>query len=471
MAVVQTPHIAIQSAFSPFRRRMEAEGLPEVAIRTFAYYFEHLQRGETGLIPEHAIRPVTDLPDSDRLTEQERLAGMTARPHTVMLKLNGGLGTSMGLERAKSLLRVKDELTFLDIIARQALRREMPLVLMNSFSTAEDSRSQLAAYEGVSRTLPLDFLQHKVPKIATHDMAPVDWPHNPQLEWCPPGHGDIYTALVTSGMLEALLDAGYRYLFVSNSDNLGAVVDEAILGYFASRRLPFMMEVADRTPADRKGGHLARHPDGTLLLRESAQCPDEDAAHFQDIDRHRFFNTNNLWIDIEALERIIHAHDGVLALPMIRNAKTVDPRNPASTPVFQLETAMGAAISLFEGASAIRVPRNRFAPVKTTNELLAVQSDAYVLQPDFTLILDPARAAHVPIVTLDSRYYRTVDQLATHTPHGVPSLKECTSLRVDGSIRFGHGVRLLGDVHLVNENSETAFLPDGVTLEGKVRLG
>ncbi len=463
--------VGTHSAFAPYRMRMEAEGLPEVVIRTFAHYFEHLLRGETGLIPEHAIRPVESLPDSDRLSDAERRAGAEARPHTVMLKLNGGLGTSMGLERAKSLLRVKEDLTFLDVIARQALKREMPLVLMNSFSTADDSRSLLAAYEGVSRSLPLDFLQHKVPKISRHDMAPVDWPHNPHLEWCPPGHGDIYTALVTSGMLDALLAAGYRYLFVSNSDNLGAAVDEAILGYFASRRLPFMMEVADRTPADRKGGHLAMHPDGGLLLRESAQCPDEDADHFQNIERHRFFNTNNLWIDIEALERMIVAHDGVLRLPMIRNSKTVDPRDAGSTPVFQLETAMGAAIALFEGAGAIRVPRDRFAPVKTTNELLVVQSDAYLLQPDYTLAMHPDRAGHVPVVHLDPRHYRTVDQLAARVPHGAPSLQECTSLRIDGSIRFGRDVRLKGDVHLVNELSETVALPDGATLEGMVRVG
>ena len=463
--------VGTHSAFAPHRERMEAEGLPEIAIRAFAHYFEHLLSGETGLIPEHTIRPIDTLPDSEHLSDAERRAGADALPRTVMLKLNGGLGTSMGLERAKSLLHVKEGLTFLDVIARQALSRAMPLVLMNSFSTADDSRRLLAAYEGVSRTLPLDFLQHKVPKIARHDLSPVVWPHNPHLEWCPPGHGDIYTAIVTSGMLEALLGAGYRYLFVSNSDNLGAAVDEAILGYFASQRLPFMMEVADRTPADRKGGHLAKHPDGGLLLRESAQCPDEDADAFQNIERHRFFNTNNLWIDIEALERLIVANEGVLRLPMIRNAKTVDPRDTASTPVFQLETAMGAAIALFEGAGAIRVPRDRFAPVKTTNELLAVQSDAYLLQPDYTIALHPSRAARVPVVTLDNRYYRTVDQLAAHVPHGAPSLEACTSLRIDGSIRFGRGVRLVGDVHLVNEHPETAVVPEGATLQGRMRVG
>src|SRR5438105_1204399 len=83
-----------------------------------------------------------------------------------------------------------------------------------------------------------------------------------ELEWCPPGHGDIYTALVTSGMLDALLDAGYEHAFVSNSDNLGAVLDPRILAWFAAERIPFLMEVADRTEADRKGGHIAQRPGG-----------------------------------------------------------------------------------------------------------------------------------------------------------------------------------------------------------------
>jgi UTP--glucose-1-phosphate uridylyltransferase len=449
---------------------MVAEGLPDVAIRTFAYYFEQLRSGETGLIPESTIRPVEALPDSERLTEDHRCAGATARGQAVILKLNGGLGTSMGLERAKSLLPVKPGLTFLDVIARQALRHDIPLVLMNSFSTAEDSRAALAAYRGVSRSLPLDFLQHKVPKITRHDLLPVDWPHNPQLEWCPPGHGDIYTALVTSGMLEALLGAGFRYLFVSNSDNLGASIDEAILGYFASNGLPFMMEVTDRTPADRKGGHLARSAEGGFLLRESAQCPDEDADAFQDIARHRFFNTNNLWIDLVALEGLIRTHHQVLPLPMIRNAKTVDPRDPSSTPVYQLETAMGAAIALFEGAGAIRVPRHRFAPVKTTNELLSVQSDAYTLHEDYTMALHTERRGAVPIVQLDPRHYRTIDQLRLHFPSGAPSLVACRSLRIEGGVTFGRGVRLIGDVHLMNPGDTAARLPDGAVIEGAVRL-
>ncbi|MCX7669751.1 MAG: UTP--glucose-1-phosphate uridylyltransferase, partial [Anaerolineae bacterium] len=383
----------VNADFTPFADRMRAANLPDIVIRTFEYYYNQLAEGRTGLLAEADIVPVASLPDAERFDATLAEAGRAALPQTILLKLNGGLGTGMGLERAKSLLVAREGLTFLDIIARQALISGAPLVLMNSFNTRDDSLAVLARYPELGRFgIPLDFLQHKVPKVVQADLTPASWPADPDLEWCPPGHGDIYTALLTSGMLDALLARGYQYAFVSNADNLGAVLDPAILGYFVTRRLSFLMEVADRTEADRKGGHLARRRDGRFILRESAQCPAEDMAAFQDIGRHRYFNTNNLWLNLPALQALLRANGGILGLPMIRNKKPIDPRDPSSTPVYQLETAMGAAIELFEDAGAVRVPRTRFAPVKTTDDLLAVRSDAYVLTEGFQVIPNPARA-------------------------------------------------------------------------------
>ncbi|MCB0168132.1 MAG: UTP--glucose-1-phosphate uridylyltransferase, partial [Anaerolineae bacterium] len=345
---------------------MQQEGLPDIVIKTFEYYYTQLVEGQTGMISETEIEPVESLPDAETFSADLAEAGQAALPQTVLLKLNGGLGTSMGLDQAKSLLMVKNGLSFLDIIAHQALHAGIPLVLMNSFVTRDDSLAALDKYPDLQGKIPLDFLQHKIPKITQADFSPATWPADPHLAWCPPGHGDIYTALVTSHMLDTLLAAGYKYAFVSNSDNLGAVMDTAILGHFVQNDLPFMMEVADRTEADKKGGHLAQRPDGQLILRESAQCPSDDMASFQDVSRHKYFNTNNLWLNLPALKAMLQAKDNILGLPMIRNSKTVDPRDSGSTPVYQLETAMGSAIGIFQGAGAIRVPRTRFAPVKTT---------------------------------------------------------------------------------------------------------
>ena len=444
-----------QQRFAPFEARMRDENLPALFIETFRHYYAQLLQGDTGLISESEIEPVGDLPDAESLPGHLADVGQAHLDKTVFIKLNGGLGTSMGLQKAKSLLPVKEGLTFLDIIARHALHHGIPLVLMNSFNTREDSLALVRNYPDLWGDIPLDFVQHKVPKIRQDTLEPVSWPANPALEWAPPGHGDIYTALVTSGMLEILLAHGYQYAFVSNSDNLGAALDTAILGYFIENKLPFMMEVADRTEADRKGGHLARRKsDGQLLLRESAQCPDEDKAAFQDVSRHRYFNTNNLWFHLPTLQRVMSERNGILGLPMIRNSKTVDPRDPDSTPVYQIETAMGSAIAVFEGARALRVPRSRFSPVKTTNELLAVRSDAYLLTEDFRVVLHPERDGKTVIVDLDPRFYKLIDQFDARFPYGPPSLLHCDKLVVRGDVVFGQHIVLEGEVEIFNEDPD-----------------
>jgi UTP--glucose-1-phosphate uridylyltransferase len=447
--------------------KMRAAGVADAAIDTFAELYRRLVGGESGLIAEADIEPVTSLPDAAELPQGDG----DVLDQAVVLKLNGGLGTSMGLDGPKSLLEVKDGLTFLDITARQllALRERtgarLPLVLMNSFSTREPSLARLERYPPLAVDVPLDFLQNKEPKLLADSLEPVTWEADPGLEWAPPGHGDLYPALVSSGMLAALLEHGYRYAFVANVDNLGAVLDPRILAWMAREEIPFLMEVADRTGADRKGGHLARRRDGDgLVLREIAQTPDEDVDAFQDVQRHRYFNTNNLWLDLRALDRALHERDGVLALPMIVNRKTVDPRDGDSPAVVQLETAMGAAIAVFDGARALRVPRRRFAPVKTTNDLLALRSDAYVVSDAFEVTLDPSRAGP-PLIDLDGAHYKRVGDFERHFPSGAPSLVDCDALDVEGDVTFGAGVVVRGQVR-ISAGDGARTVDDGTVLEG-----
>lgn len=450
--------------FAPFAARMQEDNLPPVVIHTFRHYYHQLAQGQTGLIPERDLDPVTGLPDMAQLGPRQRELGRAARPRTVVIRLNGGLGTSMGLQRAKSLLEIKDGLSFLDIIARQALATQVPLVLMNSFATRHDSLAALAGYPELAQApLGLDFLQHRFPKVLQSDLSPATSGADPELAWNPPGHGDLYTALVTSGMLARMLAAGLEFAFVANSDNLGAVLDEGLLGYFAEQRLPLLMEVADRTAADRKGGHLARQRDGRLVLRELAQCPAEDLEAFQDVARHRYFNTNSLWLHLPTLAEVLADRGDILGLPLIRNAKHLDPRDPASPAVYQLETAMGSAIGVIPAASAIRVPRTRFSPVKTTNDLLAVRSDAFRLTEDHRVVpaVDPP-----PTVDLDPRFYRLIELFEARFPAGVPSLVDCTALHVEGDVVFGRAVVLRGAVRLRNSMAVPAQLRDGALLEG-----
>jgi UTP--glucose-1-phosphate uridylyltransferase len=269
-------------------------------------------------------------------------------------------------------------------------------------------------------------------------------------------------------LLKQLLARQIRYAFIANADNLGATLDTTILGYLVHHNLPFLMEVADRTPADRKGGHLARRrEDGQLLLREAAQTTPLDQAAFQDIERYRYFNTNSIWIDLQALQALLHETQGILPLPLIRNAKTLDPRDPASTPVYQLETAMGSAIAIFQGAQALRVSRRRFAPVKTTDDLLAIRSDAYLRHPDGTLSLNPERQGIPPLVKLDPRFYKLIDQLDQRFPYGSPSLLRCKSLTVQGDITFGKDILCLDHTTLHAPQNQATHIPDHTTLQGE----
>lgn len=466
----------IDRQFAPFVDKMQQEGLPEIAIRTFRYYYEQLLQGGTGYIFNEEAQPVASLPDVADLSVHHA-AGQAALDRAVVIKLNGGLGTSMGMEGPKSLIEVKEGLTFLDIIVRQILhiRREtnsrLPLILMNSFNTRTQSLQALEAYPEIASDVPLDFVQHKVPKIWKDDLSPASWPQDTEKEWCPPGHGDIYLALLTSGMLEKLLAAGYEYAFVSNSDNLGATMNVDILGYFAEKNLPFLMEVTDRTAADRKGGHLAWNEEKGLLLREIAQCPPEELDAFQDIERYRYFNTNNLWIHLPTLQETLEARDGVLGLTMIRNEKPVDPTEPDSPRVYQLETAMGLALTTFPEAQAVRVSRSRFLPVKKSPDLLALWSDAYVLTDDYRVHLNPKRQEATPplgepLVELDEQYYALFPNLQKHFPHGAPSLLWCRSLTVEGNVYFGADVAVEGDVAIVHRGDEPLYIADGETLSG-----
>ncbi|MFA6298694.1 MAG: UTP--glucose-1-phosphate uridylyltransferase [Nocardioides sp.] len=446
------------------RAKMVDAGVDEVAIDTFAHYYRLLEHGETGMIPESAIDPVDMQALGD--VEVDDLVAAEAIRHTAVIKLNGGLGTSMGMDRAKSLLCVRHGLSFLDIIARQVLhlRAEydapLPLIFMNSFRTSGDTMAALERYSDLPvEGLPLEFLQNKEPKLLEKDLAPAAYPKDPDLEWCPPGHGDVYTALRGTGLLDLLIERGFRYVFVSNSDNLGAVPDARVAGWFAGSGAPFAIEAVRRTPSDRKGGHFARRKqDGRIVLRETAQTPPADVAALADLDRHRFCSTNNLWFDLAAMKQALDVRQGILGLPLIRNVKHLDPADPRTPNVIQIETAMGAAVEVFEGSQLIEVGRDRFVPVKTTNDLLVLRSDVYDIGSDF--VLDQVSGA-LPYVDLDTDYYKLVGEFDKRFPEGAPSMKDASSLKVEGDWTFGKGVQVVGDVELEAKRAERVA-PDTV---------
>lgn len=454
-----------------FLSKMADASLQSAVMEAFSFYYKKLVSGHTGLIYDKTIKPVTldEIADFKRL-KPYAASGEKALEKAVHIILNGGLGTGMGLTGPKSLLEVKEGRSFLEILVKQAEKQQSKLAIMNSFRTHGPTLSALSKIGPA--IAPYLFLQNKFPKVLRKGYGPAEYPENPELEWAPPGHGDIYTALYISGTLQKLLEQNIEYAFVSNSDNLGAALDVSLLGYFAENKLPFMMEVAEKTPVDIKGGHPARLHDGRLILRESSQCPENESDAFRDIHRYNFFNTNNIWINLNSLLSQLKDRS-FFPLPMILNPKTVDPNNEDSAPVFQIETAMGAAVSSFENAQAVNVPRSRFFPVKKCNELLAVRSDCFLLTPNERLIINPdRRKKSLPdtvSIHLDPAYYGKINMFEQRFGRGAPSLVDCKSLSIQGNVFFEKNVTIKGTTAIISGKSEKT-VKEGSILEGEVIL-
>ena len=451
---------------------MRHDGMSDIACAAFSHAYHQWQKGDSGYIRERSIRPLSQsaVPALSQIyEEQDRQIGVAALKKTVFLKLNGGLGTSMGLSKAKSLLPVRlhkgRKLRFLDIIlgqvmkARQGGEASLPLVFMNSYRTSGDTLDVIHRNHHFSQPdIPLEMLQHREPKMSEETGNPISWPKNPDLQWCPLGHGDVYATLQDSGILDKLLDSGMKYLFISNSDNLGARPSATIAGFFEQSGAPFMVEVVRKTPLDIKGGQFVySRRNGRLMLREMSQIAPDDVQRATDITRHPFFNTNNIWVRLEDLRDKLRKYNGVLPLPVIVNHKTVDPTDPTSSKVIQLETAMGAAIGLFDGAICLEVDRPRFLPVKTTNDLYIMRSDRFHMTDQYEM---EDGDYHFPTVTLDTRYYRNIADFDERFPYSVPSIAAANSVTVKGDWTFGSGVSFYGDA-VLEDRGYPSYVPNG----------
>lgn len=449
-----------------FVEKMRRENLSPAVIETFEYYYKKAISGEKGLLPGCDLIRI----GKDEIKHIDHLrhfayVGKKALKNCVVIILNGGLGTSMGLTGPKSLIEAKDGKTFLEIILSQTQNLNISLALMNSFNTHENTLSAVSRLS--PSNIPLMFVQNKFPKILQKGFKPALWQKNPLLEWNPPGHGDIYNALYSSGVLDELINRGIIYAFIANCDNLAACLDESLLGYFVEIDAPIMMEVSDRTPSDMKGGHLAKTKSGQFILRESAQCPDEEIKTFSDINFYCFFNTNNLWINLNAFKDYFKNNNKIL-LPMILNSKTLDPRDETSPSVFQIETAMGSAISLFDGSLVVKVPRSRFFPVKKCNELLAIRSDYYLWTDQNHIIMNPKRKTDNLKINLDSVYFGKIDQFESRFKAGIPSLVDCESLDIKGDVIFEKNVRIVGKVKIENKSNKQAVIEEGKVIDSDI---
>ena len=438
-----------EDVFEYSAAKMRKHGMTDMAIAQFRRLYEVWRNEEaSSWIREDEVEPLVSVPSFHDVYETiNHDKAVDAFAKTAFLKLNGGLGTSMGLDCAKSLLPVRRhkarQMRFIDIIigqvltARTRLGVDLPLTLMNSFRTSKDTMKVLQTNKKFHQEdIPMEIIQHQEPKISAETGMPVSFPANPELEWCPPGHGDLFSTIWESGLLDALEAQGFKYLFISNSDNLGARPSRTLAQHFENTGAPFMIEVAKRTPADRKGGHIVRDKaTGRLMLREMSQVHPDDKDDAQKLA----------------------SYDGVLPLPVIRNKKTVDPTDPTSEPVIQLETAMGAAVSLFDGATCVCVDRMRFLPVKTTDDLFIMRSDRFHLTDQYEM----EDGNYIfPDVHLDARYYKNIHDFDARFPYGVPSLAAAKSVDIDGDWTFGRDVMLFSDARL-EDQGEPSYVPNG----------
>ncbi|MBK6847356.1 MAG: UTP--glucose-1-phosphate uridylyltransferase [Proteobacteria bacterium] len=446
---------------------MRGAGLSPAAIDNFCRLYRRYRGGDRGTVDWSEVKPagVGDVVEHRTLRgSPNEQRGQALLDTLVCIKLNGGLGTTMNLDRAKSLIAVHGGRSFLELsLAQVAARRREPggrpaLLLLNSARTRADSLPVIARAGALQPDgLPWDFLQPVYPRLDGRSGGAARLPDS-ESRWAPAGHGDGYLSLQEGGLLEALIGCGYRWAFVSNIDNLAATIDPSLLGYLDREGIDFALEVTDKTVADRKGGVIARRG-GRLTLLERAQVPPEQAAELDDTAAFPLFNTNSAWWNLPALRHRLAA--GPLDLPLIVNHKQV-----GGADIVQLETALGAAIGCFERSVAVHVGRERFAPVKATDDLLVVRSDAFVVDgADGGLRPNPARdpALGPVVVRLDEAHYRGVDQLEQRfaTP---PSLVGCASLEIEGDVRFGPDTVLRGRVVLRNRSGRPQQLAPGAVL-------
>lgn len=438
--------------------KMIAARMSQNFTNLFLKYVGLVEAGEKGIVN---WEEVYELEHEDTITLQKIHAtcatDCTDYSKLVIIKLNGGLGTSMGLSIPKSLMEVKTGYSFLKVITSQieVLRKkhgvEIPFLLMDSFSTVDPSREALEQM-GFKQKQRLSFTQHKVPRLLKSDLSPFISDVEKK-EWCPPGHGDIFYSLNESGVLDDLLNSGYEYAFISNVDNLGAIVDSYILEYLKNENLDFAIEITPKTQADRKGGTLFRKITNdkiSIELLEVAQVPKEKMSEFLDINVFKHFNTNNIWLNLHSLKEQITK--GELSLSLIVNPKNID-----GVEILQLETAMGSAVGSFKKSIGIIVPRDRFAPVKRCEDFLARRSDAYVLDEDFSLIMAPERKSvglGEIVIDLDENYYKHFNDFEKLFKV-YPSLVVCKSLIVRGKVEFDALVTIKGEVTIANATSKT----------------
>ena len=453
--------------FEQIENMMEGDGASPEQIRLFRKLLKQYVAQQAEPIKWHDLStpPEESIINYDQLNEVQQKERRGLLSKLAVCRLNGGLGTSMGCEGPKSAIEVKNGQNFLDLIVQKmaSLNKQystdVPLVLMNSFRFDQDTQKIIKRYK--SRLQILTFKQNQMPRLRKDTMLPLSREEYGEQSAYPPGHGDFYDSIAKSGILETLIDQGKQYLFISNVDNLGASIDLKILKLMEESKVPFIMEVTEKTRADVKGGTLVKTGHREMGLLELAQVPKDFVEEFKSIKKFKIFNTNNIWINLAELKKMVTGND--IHLDIIVNQKNLE-----HLPILQLETAIGSGINNFEGSLAVKVPRIRFLPIKKTDDLLLAQSNLFVFEEGLLKKNPDRQFDGLPLIRLGENFQMFEEYQKRF--ESIPDILELDLLTVVGNVYFGKNITLRGNVILICEGEEL-HIPDNSLLENKVLTG
>lgn len=439
-----------QTTLPHFLKKFIHRDVSTSAILSFVSMFLRHLTEQSGMVDWKSIRSLSknNLLFQNELTSDDTSVGSAHVNQVAILKVNGGLGTTMGCAYAKSLINVNQNFSFLDIIGQQVntLRHTydvpIPLILMNSFYTDSDTTQALK-----DKIEYVSFVQNEFPRINAESFYPFSSSEDEKLEWAPPGHGDIYESLFSSGIADELISQNIFYLFISNSDNLAATFNPAFLGKMIREKISFLMEVTPKTQSDIKGGILAESGNRVVLV-ERAQVDDAYVKEFEDTSVFPYFNTNNIWVDLREIKR--KKENNTLKLPVIANRKVVEDMS-----VIQLESAMGAAIECFEQSKIICVDRSRFFPIKNCSDLLLLKSDVVQITDGNVHTIKNGRGV-LPSIFLGKEFssITSFDERFL----AIPSLVAANSVHLEGNISISENVIFIGNVKIVSHSRDPFIL-------------
>ncbi|CAI4064416.1 hypothetical protein SUVZ_08G0350 [Saccharomyces uvarum] len=406
--------------------------------------------------------------NTSEFTEFEDIRDSDALDHALLsklatLKLNGKADSVIGKE--SPLFEVKNGKCSLDIIVQQtqnlntSFNCDVPLIFMTSLETEPQISNFLKESYTCSKVEWKTIVHSSFPAIDKDTLLPAVFQINVCEEdlWYPCGSGNLIDTLYFSGELDNLIVQGKEVLFVSDLDNLGAIVDLNILSYMITNEIDYLVEVVERTANDSNTGVLATYESKLRLV--DYKCLSRESAR-----KCKTVNTNNIWINLRKLKNLIESDS--LNLPICSSETKMIIHNSPLMEILHLQTNLGDCIDFFSNSQIIKVPRNRFLPLATCEDLFLLNSNLYDLDTSGSLNLYPLRFELLPSIKLGDEF-ANYETFKIGIPD-IPNILELDHLTVMGNVFFGYKIILRGTVVIICDEDDVIIIPDGSILENVI---